>query len=279
MMKFHKKTALESEWARLQKREEHFLKKISQEKESFINRGLEHLVPPKLASTLDTAFFKAFELVFEKGTPIIEKTYRREDREVDYKVSEYAVNLKESRRNLKAFSKRAHSSKTVNLLASGASGIGLGTLGIGLPDIPLFTGMLLKSVYEIALSYGFSYDTAEEQCFILKLIRVPLLSGGEAVRADEEVNLLAAGRNQWVKSGDMDGNADMAGNPDTFIHEKKAQMRLTAKALSHELLYMKFLQGIPIAGIVGGAFDAVYLKKITDYADLKYRRRFLLGRE
>ena len=53
-------------------------------------------------------------------------------------------------------------------------------------------------------------------------------------------------------------------------------MRLTANALSHELLYMKFLQGIPIAGIVGGVFDAVYLKRIADYADLKYRRRFLL---
>ena len=46
-------------------------------------------------------------------------------------------------------------------------------------------------------------------------------------------------------------------------------------ALSSELLYMKFLQGIPIAGIIGGMYDAVYLKRIADYADMKYKRRFL----
>lgn len=272
MKNFHKKTALEAEWARLQRREERFLKKIAMEKESVLNRRLEHLVPPKLSSTLDTAFYKAFEVVFEKGTPIIEKTYRKEDRETAYKVSAYAVSLKESRRNLKAFSKRAQNSRAVNLLASGASGIGLGALGIGLPDIPLFTGMLLKSIYEIALNYGFSYDTVREQCFILKLIRVPLLPGEMAVRVDGEVNQLIA------ENHGGDGSIRMTGEAETSIHEKKAQMRLTAQALSHQLLYMKFLQGIPIAGIVGGAFDAVYLKKITDYADLKYRRRFLLGR-
>ena len=38
---------------------------------------------------------------------------------------------------------------------------------------------------------------------------------------------------------------------------------------------MKFLQGFPVAGVVGGLADTVYLKKITDYADLKYKRRFL----
>ena len=45
--------------------------------------------------------------------------------------------------------------------------------------------------------------------------------------------------------------------------------------VSLRLLYMKFLQGIPIVGVAGGLADSVYLKKITDYADLKYRRRFL----
>ena len=38
---------------------------------------------------------------------------------------------------------------------------------------------------------------------------------------------------------------------------------------------MKFLQGIPVVGAVGGAYDVVYLKQITEYANLKYERRFL----
>ncbi len=54
-------------------------------------------------------------------------------------------------------------------------------------------------------------------------------------------------------------------------------MRRTAGALSSELLYLKFVQGIPIVGVAGGASDIVYQRKIASYASLKYRRRFLEG--
>lgn len=259
-MKFRRKTAREAEWAALEKREARFLANAVQERQPFLNSRLERFVPAKLNAALDQAFYKAFELVFDKGTHLIEKTYRKEDRELACKVNTYAVSLKENRKNLKAFSKNAGSSQAVNVIASGAGGIGLGVLGIGLPDIPLFTATLLKGIYEIALSYGFSYDTPAEQCFILKLIRTALLSGQEAVLGNDELN-------QGV-SGNTSGSQD-------YAEEKKRLMRLTAEALSHELLYMKFLQGIPIAGAVGGFYDAVYLKRITDYADLKYKRRFL----
>lgn len=49
--------------------------------------------------------------------------------------------------------------------------------------------------------------------------------------------------------------------------------------MSKELLYMKFLQGIPVVGAVGGVYDVIYMKQIVKYAELKYRRRFLLGRK
>ena len=52
-----------------------------------------------------------------------------------------------------------------------------------------------------------------------------------------------------------------------------------AGCMSKELLYMKFLQGIPIVGAVGGAYDAIYMKQIVKYAELKYRRRFLTSRK
>ncbi len=37
---------------------------------------------------------------------------------------------------------------------------------------------------------------------------------------------------------------------------------------------MKFLQGIPIVGAAGGAFDGIYMNQVVKYAELKYRRRF-----
>ena len=41
---------------------------------------------------------------------------------------------------------------------------------------------------------------------------------------------------------------------------------------------MKFLQGIPFVGAVGGGYDAVYLNRITNYATIKYNYRYLNGR-
>lgn len=59
----------------------------------------------------------------------------------------------------------------------------------------------------------------------------------------------------------------------------RRQIDQTARSLSGELLYMKFLQGIPLAGAVGGAYDVIYLHRIQTYARMKYHKRFLLSRK
>ena len=59
-------------------------------------------------------------------------------------------------------------------------------------------------------------------------------------------------------------------------YDEKIQIERAAEGLSKELLYMKFLQGIPVVGAVGGIYDAVYMKRITEYANLKYKKRFLM---
>jgi len=143
-------------------------------------------------------------------------------------------------------------------MISGVEGVGLGLLGIGLPDIPLFTAVILKSVYEIALSYGFEYESEKEQWFILKMIETALKKGEELERNNSLLNA-------WI---------DQNGIGET-VKGRKEQSKETAAALAEALLYMKFLQGIPVVGVAGGAADTVYLKKITDYAELKYKRRFL----
>lgn len=192
---------------------------------------------------------------------------------------------------MKAFSREAGKNKVRNLAAAGAGGIGLGALGIGLPDIPLFTGMVLKSIYETAISYGFSYDTAEEQCYILKLISTALSRGDAAESGNRSLDamgrLIRTGTplSETALSGTplsgtfsgQDGLAALPGGPESHDTASlcTSLMQQASHALSSELLYMKFLQGIPIAGIIGGMYDAVYLKRIADYADMKYKRRFL----
>ena len=68
IMVFRRKSAREAEWTALKKQEDCFLQNTGKNRQPFINRQLERFVPDKLSSALDLAFFKAFELVFEKRT-------------------------------------------------------------------------------------------------------------------------------------------------------------------------------------------------------------------
>lgn len=249
----------EKEWTALEKKEARYLMRRREEKtSSALQQKLEEKIPEKLEETLNTAFIKAFDLVFEKGTGLIEKTYNKDQQKTDYQVREYAAGLKESRKTVKAFGRQSQGTRMKNLMISGVEGVGLGLLGIGLPDIPLFIAVILKSVYEIALSYGFEYESEKEQWFILKMIETALKKGEELERNNSLLNA-------WI---------DQNGIGET-VKGRKEQSKETAAALAEALLYMKFLQGIPVVGVAGGAADTVYLKKITDYAELKYKRRFL----
>ena len=251
-------TPLQKEWAKLEKQEAAYLLKRMEKTDSKMNQFLEKKVPPNLQNTLDAAFSKAFYMVFEKGTGVIEKTYKKEELQKSYQINEYTAHVRGNRKSLKVFSKKASGAGNLNLLISGVSGIGLGVLGIGIPDIVLFTGLMLKSVYEIALNYGFDYEDENEKRFILLLIRGALSHGTDLEEINSEVNF-------YIEHGSYYNEMNM----DSCIKE-------TAGCLSRELLYMKFLQGIPIVGAAGGAYDAIYMQKVVKYAELKYRRRFYL---
>ncbi len=257
MKLFQRKAPIEKEWDKLLKQESKFLSARVEKKDTFLNQKLSQVVPEKLQDTLDSAFAKAFGLIFDKGTGIIEKTYKKSDIEQNFQINQYAAEVKNNKKTLNAFSKHAKRSGNVNLLVSGTAGIGMGLIGVGIPDIPVFIGMVLKSIYEIALNYGYRYDTPEEQYFILLLIEGAVSYGDEMVKIDTEID-------EYMKAKTL---------PDGYSREE--QIRRASASLSKELLYMKFLQGVPIVGIVGGAYDVVYMKQITKYANLKYKHRFL----
>ena len=253
---FNRKTPLEAEIAKLEKQEQRFLEKRRDKKDSFLNQKLEEVVPEGMQEKLDTAFAKAFETVFNKGTGVIEKTYNKENKEISYMSKEMTSRIKKNRKSLKAFSKEAGKTGKINLAVSSVTGIGMGIIGVGLPDIPVFTGMILKQLYETALNYGFKYDTDEEKYFIMMLIQGSVSYGDTLEAIDAQIN-------KYIETEEIPDYVDM----DKLIQQ-------TAGCLSKELLYMKFLQGIPVVGAVGGAYDAIYMKRIAEYSEMKYRRRF-----
>ncbi len=252
-----KKSAVDIEWWQFQKKEQKFLENRSEKKDAFLSKKLEEKVPPKLQGTLDTAFAKAFAMIFEKGTGVIEKTYKKDELQKSFKINEYADEVWQTRGSLKVFEKKAEKAGWLNMLMSGTAGIGMGVLGVGIPDIVLFTGFILRSIYEIALDYGYDYESEEERRFILLLIEGAVSYGADLRAIDDAINV-------YIERGKV---------PEDYV--EKQQIEQTAAGLSKELLYMKFLQGIPIVGAVGGAYDVVYLKRITEYANLKYKKRFL----
>lgn len=251
----------QKEWNTLLKKEEKYISSRMEKKDRKLNLLLEEKLPEKLQITLESAFKKSFEAIFSKGTGIIEKTYKKDELIRLNKINTYAAGLSENRKTLRKFNKDAGHNNNRTLIFSGLSGLGMGFAGIGLPDIPVFTATVLKSIYETALNYGFDYDRPEEKYFILKITEGALSYGSQLSACNNALNSFI--ENPVLPS---DYSSDL-------------QIKNTAAAMSKELLYMKFLQGIPLVGTVGGVCSTVYLQRVQKYAQMKYYRRFLYQRK
>ena len=155
--------------------------------------------------------------------------------------------------------KSAKQSDLVNMAVTTVEGIGLGALGVGMPDIVLFMGTLLKGVYEAALSYGFEYESRQEQLLILKMMQTALSNGESWVQRNAEVD-------EMLELETVDITDDIF----------RQQVKDTSSAFAMDMLLLKFIQGLPVVGIIGGAANPVYYGKVMKYIQLKYRKRYLL---
>lgn len=260
-------TAYQKEWKYITKQEERLEKAAM--RQSTVGPSvlvwkekLEQKIPVKIYDNLRAAFCKAFSVVFEQGTGIIEKTIRKDQLEKDYEIQNYAIGIKGTRKELKQLRKKAGASGVRDMAVTAAEGIGLGVLGIGLPDIVVFTGFILRGIYETALQYGFTYDATEEKLLILKMMEASLSRGEEWVRVNAEVDRILA--KEW--------------HGDHAEDDVTQQIRRTADVFALDMLLAKFIQGLPLIGIVGGAGNPVYYGKVIRYAQLKYHKRYLRER-
>lgn len=224
-------------------------------------KQLEAKIPEKVLVNLQNVFRKAFEIIFDKGTGIIEKTYKKEEIQKDFLVRDYAIDLELNRKDLVMLNASSELSSLVSLAVSTAEGVGLGMLGIGLPDIVLFVSLILRGCYETALRYGFSYDTPEERYFILAVLEGSMLKN-----------------EMWDTCNDL-VNGMMVSLPVPTEEEMKEQVRHTSDAFALELLLAKFIQGLPVVGVVGGLVNPLYYRRVLNYVKLKYRKRYLLTKQ
>ena len=253
--------AVDRRLRRLQKLEARDALRFEQEDVPF--SAVRERIPDGLREQLERAFRAGFRLVFEKGDGLIKKTY-----DANFLRREYAAHDRELRERVtgyRLYRLRARSREAVRggmglALAEGAA---LGVLGIGLPDIPLFLGGLLRGLYRIALSFGYDCRREGERCYLMLLIAASLSRGEERVRfaelAEQTARALDAG---------SDRAAALAGCIDA-----------AAGCLAAELLTAKFVQGLPLVGIAGGLQNVPVYRRVAAYAARSYERRWLLGRD
>lgn len=220
---------------------------------------LESRIPEKVYIGLESAFCKGFGLVFDQGRAIIEKGYNKEDIQADHAIRDFAVQIKGGRKELKKMHRSAKQSDLKNLAVTTVEGVGLGALGVGMPDIVLFLGTLLKGVYETALNYGFDYESQQEKLFILKMMQTALSTGEDWTNRNAEVEKMLVLETVKITDEDFD-----------------RQLKQTVSAFAVDMLLLKFIQGLPLVGIIGGAANPVYYSKVMKYVQVKYRKRYLL---
>ena len=237
---------LKKELAKARISETDFLIRRKKQKQSYIDSKIEKYVPEGLAGTLEAAFTRAFEIIFRDGTGIIKKTYGRGSSDSD---------------DIARLRSRARAILAKDTVVTAAEGTGLGLAGIGLPDIPVFTAVLLRNIYQLAECYGFEYESKTEQVFILKLIETGLSYGDNTEKLNDELNTLM----EQIDSENY-----------TYYGLISQQIKAASEAVSKEVLYMKFIQTIPVVGAAGGISNLTCLNKVGRFAELKYRKRFIM---
>ncbi len=240
--------------------------KILNKKENSIEKSIrpyvvkiESKVPESFKKTMDTAFYKSFQIIFEKGTKYIEKLFNKNKIQFNHNVNDFSIGINANKRTLKKIDGHAQRSKFLNMSISTIEGAGLGLLGMGLPDIPIFTAMILKTIYEISLSYGFLYEIEEEKIYVLNLINASLSRGETQKKYNYRVESIGDKIDSHIQ----------------FNYDMNKEIENTSKILSNSMLTSKFVQGIPIVGVIGSIVNFRIINKISKYSSIKYNKRYL----
>ena len=225
-----------------------------------ISEKIRSKVPKKALDALEGAFEKGFIYLLKKGGPILEKIGGMDKAKKEGEKYRASLERMVHPATLKALDQAAGSRVTSAKLTVTAEGLGLGAAGIGLPDIPIFLAMLLKTCYEIGASYGYDYKDESERSFTLAILKYAFSSGEAQKQFGKECDQLGRDidNDEWI---------------DTEINEEN--LKEVSEVLSTNMLIGKFIQGQAFVGVVGGIQNYQLMHKVATAAKIKYKKRFL----
>ncbi len=253
------KRALRKELKKVRKQEDKFVYR-SVKSQSLLSDFVNRKMPAKIHNTLLAAFGKAFEIIYIKGSKLINKTYDKENMKKDYKADERFARAADTRLGIKSFH---HKSFRRSILDGGivtGAAFFMGLVGASLPDIPLFVSVAIRNMNQTCLCYGYDCENLNEKVLMVKMMGTALIAGDEAEAGNGETDDMI----EFIEQGGMFTEEDL-----------KAESKKASDRLSDRTLYMKFLMQIPIFGAIFGLCDFQFFSKIHRYVDMKYRERFL----
>ncbi len=247
--------AVQRTLCRIEQKERKYLEKAA------IGSGLTQKlsIPEKAKEALTRAFAKGLALVLDKGDGLILRGVDADKIRRIFETQNQTAHPKLHAKQIRAAGAQARQIRRKGAGAALAEGAALGILGIGLPDIPIFLGVLLRGVYQIALSYGAQIHTEDERVYLLLLLSCAAAPSREKqVRLDRLAKQLISG--------------EAISETRQFVQQEAAE------ALAQGMLTIKFIQGLPLIGVVGGVYNLPLYRRITGYAELAYQKRYLWKR-
>lgn len=220
---------------------------------------IENKIPEKLEGTLVTAFTAAFKVVFEEGQPLIKKTFDEQVLKTEYVDKRVGMQTKGDRSLIKKLRRAAEKRHLVSLGVATTEGVGLGILGIGLPDIPILIGNMIRTCTVSAKGHGINTDRRDEQVYMLRLIRLAALPSSEREIPNAELDELGASIDKGI-----DQPLDL-----------ETEMQKTAEQLAMTMLFSRFVMGMPVVGVAGGLYNPVIISQLHQLAEIKYEIRLL----
>lgn len=252
-MKLH--DATQKTLCKIEKKEQKYLQKTA------VGGGLAEKIsiPDKAQKALTIAFSKGLALVLDKGDTLIRRGIAEEEIRRQFERQNDNRHPKMSAQQIRTVGAQARQIRMKGAGTALAEGVGLGLLGIGLPDIPLFLGVLLRGIYQIALSYGVDVRTEDERVYLLLL-------------------LACAAAPDKMRQARLDVLAKEIQKGKTISEKRQLVQQEAAESLAQGMLTAKFIQGLPIVGIIGGVYNLPLYRRITGYAELEYQKRYLWKR-
>lgn len=229
--------SLEKELAAVEKREKKLL--AGGLKKGKVKQAVYDKVPEKVGGLLEAAFSKAFKTVFINGTPLSERTFDKEGAGLEFEARDYIVDRAGNKKSLRRLDKQAKKDSKINHAATTAAGFGLGFLGLGLPDIPLMVGTILRASTRSPSGTAWTIAARRRSAISWRLICTALSDGDERSVYNRKLDSMEY------------GGGTLAG-----------EIASTARMLSDALLVEKFVQGLPVVGVVGGAVNFSIYRRI-----------------